>query len=359
MLDKLLTSLGGFESILKSFQDGTLDESTNVSSMRCSYRLAIAIPIGIASTLLSYHLLLARGTLASDFTWPWRAARALIVGENPYLVIQNTGPYPFSMAFYYPLPAALVALPFVYVEPYWAGALFFGLSSFLLAYSLTAKSLWRLSLFLSPSFFVAAYVAQWSPLMLAVALIPRLQMLLLCKPNLGIVSFIYNPTKTGVVAIIVGLALSLFVMPLWPIWWLALVAFDTVRKSPIAVFPGILLILSFLRWRTREGRAFIALAVLPQHIFFYDELALWLIPKSLIQSIALSLIAWVGYLGWYFSIQSAITGPITSMPWIAQLAAPLLAPEVEQAPPWVIVFFFLPALIILLLPAKAASHDAC
>ena len=240
MLDKLLTSLGGFESILKSFQDGTLDESTNVSSMRCSYRLAIAIPIGIASTLLSYHLLLARGTLASDFTWPWRAARALIVGENPYLVIQNTGPYPFSMAFYYPLPAALVALPFVYVEPYWAGALFFGLSSFLLAYSLTAKSLWRLSLFLSPSFFVAAYVAQWSPLMLAVALIPRLQMLLLCKPNLGIVSFIYNPTKTGVVAIIVGLALSLFVMPLWPIWWLALVAFDTVRKSPIAVFPGIL-----------------------------------------------------------------------------------------------------------------------
>jgi hypothetical protein len=37
--------------------------------------------------------------LALDFTWHWRAARAILAGENPYLVIKETGPYPFSSGY--------------------------------------------------------------------------------------------------------------------------------------------------------------------------------------------------------------------------------------------------------------------
>jgi hypothetical protein len=78
-------------------------------------RLVVALCIGLLATALSYFLLHRDGRLAGDFQWPLRGAQALVSGQNPYEVIQPSGPYPFDAPLYYPLPAILVALPFAWL----------------------------------------------------------------------------------------------------------------------------------------------------------------------------------------------------------------------------------------------------
>ena len=48
--------------------------------------------------------------MARDFTWPWRAARALLQGHDPYQVVAATGNYPFNVGLFYPLPAAILVV---------------------------------------------------------------------------------------------------------------------------------------------------------------------------------------------------------------------------------------------------------
>ena len=53
-----------------------------------------------------------------------------------------------------------------------------------------------------------------------------------------------------------------------------------IYKSPITVLGGPLLLLSVMRWRRPEGRLLLAMSLLPQNMLFYDQLLLWLIPKT-------------------------------------------------------------------------------
>ena len=100
-------------------------------------QVAIAIAIGIAVGAARYFRLLERpGAVAVDFTWPWRAARILIDGHNPYQVITATGPFPFDGPFYYPLTAAVAALPFAPLRPAAAGGIFIGVSTALLVFGM-------------------------------------------------------------------------------------------------------------------------------------------------------------------------------------------------------------------------------
>src|SRR5688572_4467968 len=62
--------------------------------------------------------------MARDFSWPWRAARALLQGHDPYQVVSATGDYPFNVGLFYPLPAAVLALPVAPLMPAVAGAIF-------------------------------------------------------------------------------------------------------------------------------------------------------------------------------------------------------------------------------------------
>src|SRR5512138_3150710 len=78
-------------------------------------RLAIAFALGAWGAFIAYFALAATPEhLAKDFSWPWRAANALLHGQNPYTVIRPTGAYPYNAGFFYPLPAALAALPFAW-----------------------------------------------------------------------------------------------------------------------------------------------------------------------------------------------------------------------------------------------------
>jgi len=288
-----------------------------------------AFIIGLAGFLLSFSLLHMRGYQAGDFQWAIRGGQALLDGENPYLAISPAPIYPLGTPFFYPLPAAVVGFVFIFMDSYLAGALFFGLSTTLLAYGILKNGeRWRLLLFLSPSFVVASYVAQWSPLLLAGAFIPIMQIFMVCKPTIGLASFLYRPSKVGIgLAVLAGL-LSLIIMPDWPFWFIGASRNQLIRHLiPLIIMP--FLLLGFLSIRSREGRVFSIMTLIPQSIFFYDQLYLWLIPKSKQQMVFLTISSWVS-----FGI------------WAAVYVWKPMEVHVISALPYIIVGFFVPALMI-------------
>lgn len=262
-------------------------------------RWLAALLVGLLCFALCWLRLYQRDQLAADFTFPWRAARALLAGENPYHTIQPTGAYPYQAHFYHPLTAALVALPFALLPPIPAGALFFGLSAGLLAYAITQDGWQRLPLFLSAPFGVALAVAQWTPLLAAAALLPGLEWLLACKPNLGAALFLYHPSRRALLGPVVFGLLSLLLLPTWPLDWLYVIARLQGHGLPVLLLPfGPLLLLAGLRWRTPQGRLLLGLSLLPQLLFFYDQLPLWLLPRTWKLSLAYAGLSWLGYFAW-------------------------------------------------------------
>jgi hypothetical protein len=276
--------------------------------------------------------------LAKDFSYPWRAARALLAGQNPYEVMRAVGEYPFNAGLFYPLPAALVAAPFSQLRPEIAGALFVGLSSALLGWAILRDCPYRLPIFISAPFVQAAILGQWSPLLTAAALMPTLQFLAAAKPTVGLAAWIYKPSIRGIVGGLILVAIAFLVLPGWLGDWREVVGSTSKYRGPATTLLGCFLLLGLLRWRRREGRLFVVMSLIPQLPVFYDSLILWLIPSTLWRSLALSAASWVGYLAWYPS-----------------RASPL---QNEIAFPWLVFTIYAPALVLLLLlPAKEEAED--
>jgi hypothetical protein len=273
--------------------------------------------------------------LAKDFSYPWRAARALLNGQNPYEVMQAVGAYPFNAGFFYPLPAALVATPLAPLRPELAGAVFVGLSAAVLAWAVLRDCPYRLPLFLSAPFVQAAILGQWSPIMMAAALMPTLQFLGAAKPTVGLVAWLYRPSWRGIVGGGLLAAAAFLVLPGWLGDWRAVMPSTSKYRGPATTLLGAFLLLGLLRWRRREGRLFVTLALVPQLPVFYDALMLWLIPSTVWRSLALTLASWIGYLAWYPHHTSSAQN--------------------EIAFPWLVFTIYLPALILLLmLPEREA-----
>ena len=300
-------------------------------------RLILACAIAILSGSLCYLRLSQKGQLAGDFTFSLRAAELLLDGKNPYLEIRPEGEYPFQTHFYYPLTAALASLPFIGLSAYLAGALFFGLSSGLLAFALLKDNAKHLPLFLSAPYFVAAATAQWSPLIVAAGLMPALSWLLSCKPNLGLAMFVFKPGRTSLALIILFLGFSLALLPSWPLDWLSLVRELAGHPPPAFVLPlGPFCLLAWLRWRRPEARLFLALSLFPQLLFFYDQLPLWLLPRSFKTSLLYAALSWLAYFAWRWQGVSPQSGEI-----------------LVQPTQYILALVYLPALVILLWPGKS------
>ena len=300
-------------------------------------RASIALLGGSWGAFITYFsLIVAPSHLAKDFSWPWRAARVLIEGHNPYDVIRATGPYPFNVGLFYPLPAVIAALPFATLRPEIAGACFFGLSSGLLAFGLTRtrSDLSKLPVFVSAPFCMAGVLVQWAPLMTATAALPALQFLAVCKPNIGLACWTYRPTVRGAVAAAAFAALTLLIVPSWPLDWRDALQAAPRYKGPLfRGVTGLLLLVGAIAWRRREGRIFLAMSVVPQLSLFYDQLPLWLIPQTIWRSVLLSALSWVAWWQWYPS--RALTS------------------SVAVAAPWVFWLIYMPTLAILILPLGA------
>ena len=291
-------------------------------------RILIGLGFGLWGFALTYRYFGHR-TLYFDFFYPWFAARLLELGHSPYLAIPGGGAHPVSSPFSYPLPAVLLVTPLAELGYRMAGALFFGLSSAILAYLLARRHPHRLCVFIGVPYLAAASQGQWSPLMMAVALTPALGWLAVMKPNLGLGSLAYRPSWAAAIGCVTVLLLSLWWLPSWPLQWQANAARLDHHPAPFAHLLALPLALAVIRWRWPEARLLLVLASVPQLLYFYDQTALWLVPRTLRESLFLTAMSQAGALIW-----QATADPSYSVP--------------SQAWPWVIGFCYIPALLIVL-----------
>jgi MFS family permease len=296
-------------------------------------RLTTGAIIGLVAGVFS-GLMAARAGATPDFEYPLTAARIFLLGGNPYEAMSGAAGAspPYDMPFFYPFTAVVAVLPFGAFSTAVATGLFFGISSALLAYLITRDGLWRIHLFSSASFVMAAALGQFSPLLMLMALTPWAGFLAAIKPNLGLALFLRRPTVHAVAGSTLLLLVSLALFPTWPADWVESLRRDVsqgTHKTPILFTGGFLLALSVVAWRKPAGRLLIVLSIVPQALFFYDQLLLWLIPRTRNQSIFLTGISQTGMILWYLALDP---GDNVTM----------------SAYPYVIAFVFLPALGILL-----------
>lgn len=206
------------------------------------------------------------------------------------------GVYGLGGPFLYPLPTAIVALPFAPLPVHLAASAFFSVTVAGLAFALTRTNWWPLLVFLSAAFMTCVTTAQWSPLLVSAALWPGAAWAAVAKPNLAIAAFAYKPHRSMVIGAIALSALATFLVPAWPSEWLQHLDLGRARHEPIAFTPiGACVLLGLLRWRTPEGRLIVALGCVPTAALPYDHLLLWLTAKTWKEATVLTIGSWFAY----------------------------------------------------------------
>ena len=292
-------------------------------------RLGVALAIGLASGAFTAFCL-ATAPIPSDFEFWWRAARLWTHGVDPYLLAPGAPGWPLPDRFFYPLPAVLVTVPFATLPLAVAGGLMSGAAAALLAWALTAEQFGLLWLFASPSFVMALKVGQWSPLLCAAALLPALGWLAVVKPTIGAAALTYRPTWRAVLGAVAFAAVSVAFLPSWPRDWLANLRSVVAHPAPVLTPLGAPVLLALLRWRRPEARLLVAMACVPQLLFFSDQLPVALVARTRSQAATLAMCAVLAWLGWWARLR---TGDL----------------YVQSAAPWVIVGVYFPALVMVLL----------
>ena len=296
--------------------------------------------ICIALAFGYFTFISARPTIVTtDYEYLWRAARLWNSGIDPYAVKPRAAwlhIWPLFDPLFYPLPAVLVVGLFAGWSLAASQIVFVTFASAFLAWRLTQRALWPLLIFLTPSFWMAAFLGQWSPWLTLAALVPGAGFLLTCKPTLGLACFFYRPTWRGIMSCLVMGAISLALMPTWPSEWLSNLSW--VQRHPPAILTpgGWILAVAALRWRQREARLLLAMACVPQLLFFADQLPLFLVARSRREALL-------------FTASGVVVGVI----WVARHFMRYAA--VQMTGPYVMVGCYLPALWIVLRRPNVAS----
>jgi hypothetical protein len=277
-------------------------------------RIIVALLIGAASGIFCWFLLQHTRRTAGDFNWAILAAQDLLAHRNPY-------DRPTQL---YPLTCAIFGLPFAWMQPAAAGGAFYGISSALLAFGLSRHGYRRLFVFLAYPYWAGLYEAQWTPLIMAGFFLVPLLPATLAKPQLGLPILLTAPTRRGVLACLIVVTLSFFVMPGWLWQWLGNIPRYS-RFIPFLILPGPLLALALFRYRERDARLLLISALMPQR-WFYDTFILWLIPTSRWEMVWTVFFSWcAGLWRWYHS--------------------PHNFTEVGR---WIVIFNYLPMLAVIL-----------
>jgi hypothetical protein len=285
-------------------------------------RIIVATVVGVATGTFCWFLLKRLHQGAGDFQWAIHLAQRLVAGQNPY----DT---PLEQ---YPLPAAFVALPFLRMRPEIAAGLFYGISSALLAFGLTRENYGGLRTFLAYPYWAGLLTVQWSTIIAASAFVPALLPVTMMKPQVGLPIFLTRLSRRGLLACIFVAALSIAILPEWPMLWLRQTHYYE-HYIPVLVFPGPLLLLALLRYRDRDAWLLIFSSMLPQR-WFFDAFTLWLIPKSRRELVFTALFSWgAGIWRWYH--------------------LPANFTEVGRA---AVFFLYLPMLIVLLLRRESGAE---
>nr|MCU0494416.1 hypothetical protein [Chloroflexaceae bacterium] len=285
-------------------------------------RLAVALLVALLAALASYFnqfftplyqdYFATRGS--GDFYWAWRAANDLLAGRDVYSHVFHANAIP------YPMTTVLIAMPFALLPEHWAGPMFFGVSCGLLTWGmLRTNELYRLLVFASGPFWFALISIQWSPLVMAAALVPALMVFVLGKPHIGLPVFLTYFSWRGFVACAALGLLSLLLAPTWVQRWFFQVN-DYKGFVPLLLLPvGPMLLLALLAWRATRARLLALLACVPQHYFFYDQLLLLLIPQNRREMLVGVLFSWLPIIG------SLLLPGFRSMWLVVGLYLPMLA----------------------------------
>ncbi len=305
-------------------------EATPGETPPLQLRIAVAIGIGVLCGIVAY-LLHARRGFWPDFVFPWTAARYLLSGRDPYVALPGGLAEPYETPLLYPLPTILTVVPFARLSMAAAGGCVMGISSALLAFVLTRRGWHRLWMLASAPFVMAINLGQWSPLVTIAALEPALGALVSLKPNIGLAAFAYRPSIRTVIAAVVIFALTLLVLPRWPLEWFRAVQSLPGHPAPLLIArgAGLILLLAALKWRTREARLLLVSACVPQLPLFADQLPLLLVARTRQELVALTALGQIGFVSWFLMLKDGDM-------------------YVPKAAPYVLALIFIPALVVVL-----------
>jgi hypothetical protein len=274
----------------------SVETTVMLGEMRGQGRTAAgAIAIGFVVASLAW--IAFPFTHGADFAQFHFHARNWLAGHDPYAggfpILRRTKIVPEP--FFYPFPSLFVLAPFALFPLRLALALFIGASSAVLAWGILAKSPERLPMLFGAGFILAAGLGQWTPLVTATLLIPALAWLAVVKPNVGVASIAADPSAVRILGGGALLLVSLAFQPNWPGEWLRNLASMPPHPTPILLPGGFLALFALARWRRPEARLLVAMACVPQLMYFADQLPLWLVARTRRESMLLSatsLVAW-------------------------------------------------------------------
>ncbi|MFZ0949066.1 MAG: hypothetical protein WB616_11310 [Candidatus Sulfotelmatobacter sp.] len=287
-------------------------------------RVVVSATVGLASGIFCWFLMKHLHQDAADFRWALRIAQRLLFRQNPYDTSLEQ----------YPLTAGLFALPFVRLQPEIAAGLFYGISSAALAFGLTRYGYRGLLIFLAYPYWAGLLTVQWSPVIAASAFFPLLLPVTMAKPQIGLPVFLTRLSRRGLFACMIVAALSLMVMPRWPLLWIGQLG-HYEHFIPLLVLPGPLLLLALWRYRDRDAILLLLAACMPQR-WFFDSFILWLIPRSRREIVWTVFFSWgAGLWRWYH--------------------APHSFTEVGR---WTVFFIYLPMLAVVLRRHLSSPTDS-
>jgi hypothetical protein len=253
-------------------------EPTGGSKFAAPDRGLLFLGLGLAFVLLCRLALYAwMPDRSTDFDLLYDMAGRLIRGEDVYPL--------GTQSFLYPLPAVLLAVPFRAISLWLARPVFDVLVGWAFVYALWKyRGPYALLALVSGAYLFAMTKGQTTPLMVAATLVPALGFLLAVKPNTSAALWVARPSWLPILGVSAVLALSLAVLPTWPLdWWNALPVDITEFAPPVMRPLGPLLLLAALRWYSPDGRLLLAIACIPQNVLPYELVALALIPANRLQ----------------------------------------------------------------------------
>jgi hypothetical protein len=244
--------------------------------------------VAVALIVGGYLFLQAAGP--SDFSLIRFGAEALLHGADPYRLAGKGLVFDSEWAAFYPATAYVVGIPFTLLGDWASSIVFSVLSTFILAYAITRDGWHRMPVFLSVPFFWAAVLAQWSILVTAMMFLPWLAIVAAAKPQAAIpvVLAAERPSlsiKASLGGGIVLVALSLALLPAWPLEWLGVVRRAGQIESTLFSRGGFLILPVLLRWRDRDAHLILLMSLVPQAWYPYSVLPILAIARTFRESL--------------------------------------------------------------------------
>jgi hypothetical protein len=265
-------------------------------------RYLFALIMGIASALwwFQWYYGYPHHGVISDFDIVWQAATGLLNGGDPYVLMGPEKVFHLDYPVIYPATAFVVAIPFTLLPQAWASFTFVFLSTFLMAYGMTADGWHRIPIFASLSFLTSALLGQWSMLMTAILFLPWLAIFSSVKPQATVPIAAASESPATPIAAIAGtvvlMTISLVMLPRWPIeWWHAIWSSPHVT-APITRIGGFAVLLVLLRWRRPEAWLVLLLACVPQTSYPYNVLMLLALARTWREATILTAVSSLGAL---------------------------------------------------------------